>query len=82
MTATVNEWCSHTGMSRNTAFRQMVAGTLRFVQDAPNALRRIPFSEYARHGLDTPTEADFIVIKPKVDARQADSENQMPMPTE
>jgi hypothetical protein len=65
LTATVNEWCNHTGMSRNTAFRQMAAGTLRFVQVEPGAPRRIPLSEYTRHGYDLPTDDDFIVIKPK-----------------
>jgi hypothetical protein len=63
LTSTVNEWCGHTGMSRPTAFRQMAEGRLRFVQSEPNAPRRIPFSEYARHGYDVPTDSDFIVIE-------------------
>jgi hypothetical protein len=62
LTSTVNEWCDHTGMSRATAFRQMAAGKLRFIQDEPNAPRRIPLSEYSRHGYDAATEDDFVII--------------------
>jgi hypothetical protein len=61
LTSTVNEWCGHTGESRSTVFRKMATGQLRFVQAEPNAPRRIPFSEYARHGYDTPTDNDFYI---------------------
>jgi hypothetical protein len=50
----------------------MAAGKLRFVQDEPGAPRRIPHSEYVRHGYDLPTDDDFITVE-----SGSDSENQM-----
>jgi hypothetical protein len=53
---TVSEWCQRTGESRATAFRKMAAGLLNYVQMAPGFPRRIPHSEYDRHGYDRPIE--------------------------
>jgi hypothetical protein len=53
-TTTVSDFCDLTGKSRSTAFRDMAAGRLRFVQETPGGIRRIPFSEFIRHGYDVP----------------------------
>jgi hypothetical protein len=53
---TVNQWCDRTGDSRATAFRKMADGRLRYVQDTPGGPRKIPHSEYTRHGYDLPAE--------------------------
>ena len=49
---TVTEYCDRTGASRSTANRRMKAGKLKYVQDVPGGLRRIPHSEYGRLGYE------------------------------
>ena len=63
LTVLVNEWCCHTHTSRSTAFREMAAGHLRYIQHKPGAPRLIPISEYRRRGFDPPSDSDFIVVK-------------------
>ena len=50
LTDTVEEWCTRTGDSPATVFRKMKAGRLRYIQNEKKAPRRIPHSEYVRHG--------------------------------
>jgi hypothetical protein len=65
LTSTVNEWCDHTHTSRSTAFREMAAGHLRYIQHKPGAPRLIPHSEYRRRGFDLPDDSDFIIVERK-----------------
>jgi excisionase family DNA binding protein len=50
---TVDEFVAATGLSRQTAYRWMADGRLRFVQ-LGDRMRRIPTSEFARLGLESP----------------------------
>ena len=72
ITSTVNEWCDHTHTSRSTAFREMAAGDLRYIQHKPGAPRLIPHSEYRRRGYDLPGDDDFIIVEPKADEQDAE----------
>jgi hypothetical protein len=49
---TVAEYMQRTGASRSTVNRRMKTGKLKFVQDVPGGLRRIPHSEYGRVGYE------------------------------
>jgi hypothetical protein len=48
----VPEYCAARNISRATAFREMAAGKLKYIQTGgPGSPRQIPTSEYVRLGL-------------------------------
>jgi excisionase family DNA binding protein len=51
---TIDEFVATTGLSRQTTYRWMADGRLRYVQ-LGERMRRIPTSEFARLGLGSPT---------------------------
>jgi hypothetical protein len=52
LTHSVAEYCAARNISRATAFREMAAGKLKFVQTGgPGSPRQIPTGEYVRLGL-------------------------------